>query len=335
MHCPNRWILLWLSVSLTTFSLHAQQDPSITTYLFNTLAINPAYAGSQDYLSINFLNRNQWLGWTDGNGRAPSTQIVSAHSPFNNRVGLGLHLSHDVIGATRMTNLNAAYAYRIAFPFGTISAGVQLGLVNWAADWSRLNLRDNISLDPAFSQVRESRFTPNVGAGVYFQHDYFYAGFSVPRILTTELTKDNTNTLATATLYRHFYFTAGGIIPILSDDIVFKPAMLIRRVTGVSTATDRVGAPTSVDLDASIFLLQTLWLGTSYRWSPQGLFGNTSSHDSIDFWGAFYLSNGFRVGLAYDIGLTPIRRYSNGSLEIMIGYDFNVRMGNVRSPRYY
>jgi type IX secretion system PorP/SprF family membrane protein len=315
--------------------LHAQQDPSITTYLFNTLAINPAYAGSQDFLSINFLNRNQWLGWTDSNGRAPSTQIVSAHSPFTDRVGLGLHLSHDVIGATSMTNLNTSYAYRIEFPFGTVSAGLQLGLINWSADWSRLNLRDNVSVDPAFNQLRESRFIPNIGAGVYFQNKYGFAGFSVPRLLTTALSKDNANTLATATLYRHFYFTAGGIIPLLSDDVVFKPAVLVRRVSGVSTTVDQVSAPTSVDLDASIFLLQTLWLGTSYRWSPEGLFGNTSSHDSIDFWGAFYLQNGFSVGLAYDVGLTPIRRYSNGSLEIMIGYDFNMRMGNVRSPRYY
>lgn len=312
----------------------AQQDPSVTTYMFNTLAINPAYAGSQDFLTLNFLNRNQWLGWTDANSQAPSTQIISAHSPLNKRIGLGFHLSHDVIGATRSTALNAAYAYRISFPFGTISAGFQAGVFNWSADWSDLNLQNGAALDPAFNEMRESRFLPNIGAGIYFQHELFYAGFAVPRLLSAELT-NNVNTSMTASLYRHYYFMAGGIIPLLSDDIVFKPSLLFRKVADAADSDTRVSSPTSVDIDASVLFLKTLWVGTSYRWSLEGLFGNSSSHDSIDFWAAFYLQNGLRFGIAYDIGLTPLRQYNSGSLELMVGYDFNVNVSNVRSPRYF
>ncbi|MEM9886322.1 MAG: PorP/SprF family type IX secretion system membrane protein [Bacteroidota bacterium] len=337
MQHPITLLFLWLFVG----QISAQQDPSITTYMFNALAINPAYAGSQDYLMINLLNRNQWLGWTNEDSKAPNTQILSLHSPLNERVGLGFHLSNDVIGASRTTALNTSYAYRITFPFGTISAGLQAGLINWRADWSDLNLRDGFANDPAFNEMPETRLLPNFGVGLYFQNEFAYAGFSLPRLLPLSLTKaaDRTNaTLYDASLYRHFYFTAGGILPIISDDVVFKPSILFRKVGGFGASdvpVDRAASPTSIDLDASIFFLQTLWIGTSYRWSLEGTFGKNSSHDSINFWGAFYLKNGLRIGLAYDIGLTPIRRYSNGSLELMIGYDFNFNISNVQSPRYF
>ncbi|MEM0993713.1 MAG: PorP/SprF family type IX secretion system membrane protein [Bacteroidota bacterium] len=323
------------------YYLNAQQDPSITTYMFNTLAINPAYAGSQGYLTTNLLNRNQWLGWTNENSKAPSTQILSLHAPVNKRLGLGFHLSNDVIGASRTTSLNTTYAYRITFPFGTIAAGLQAGFVNWRADWSDVSLRDGFAADPAFNEVPESRLLPNFGLGFYFQNDFAYAGFSLPRILPLSLTKaaDRDNaTLYDATLYRHFYFTAGGILPIVSDDVVFKPSILFRKVGGFgksAVTTDQAASPTSIDLDASVFLLQTLWIGWSYRWSLEGTFGRNSSHDSMDFWAAFYLQNGLRLGFAYDIGLTPIRNYSSGSLELMVGYDFNVNISNVQSPRYF
>ncbi|MEM8526732.1 MAG: type IX secretion system membrane protein PorP/SprF [Bacteroidota bacterium] len=325
-----------LFLLLLHFSTQAQQDPTITTYMFNGLAFNPAYAGSQGFLSSNFVNRSQWLGWSDRESNAPKTQILSLHAPVQKRIGLGFHLSNDVIGATRSTNLSVAYAYRIELPVGIISGGLQGSLYNWRADWSELTLKDGFDIDPSFNSMQESKILPNFGIGAYFRADNYYAGIAMPRLLQLDLTAatDYSDAAFTnAQLYRQFYFTAGSIIPIFSEDLVFKPSMLFRKVGKLGksdTLSTNVAAPASLDLDASLLFLQTLWIGTSYRWS----LGN-SSHDSLDFWAAFYLQNGLRIGFAYDISLTPIRQVSNGSLEIMLGYDFNFKVSNVQSPRYF
>ncbi|MEN0048290.1 MAG: PorP/SprF family type IX secretion system membrane protein [Bacteroidota bacterium] len=316
--------------------LQGQQDPTITTYMFNGLAFNPAYAGSQGFLSSNFVNRSQWLGWSDNESTAPKTQILSLHAPIQERIGLGFHISNDVIGATRSTNLSFAYAYRVKLPIGVASIGLQSSLYSWRADWSNVTLKDGFELDPAFNGMQESKVLPNFGIGTYFRADNYYVGISIPRLLQLDLTAadDYSDTAFTnAQLYRQFYFTAGGIIPIFSDDLVFKPSLLFRKIGTFGRSdvqTTQVAAPTSLDLDASLLFLQTLWVGTSYRWA----LGN-SSHDSLDFWAAFYLQNGLRLGFAYDISLTPIRQSSNGSLEIMLGYDFNFKVSNVQSPRYF
>ncbi|MEL6945125.1 MAG: PorP/SprF family type IX secretion system membrane protein [Bacteroidota bacterium] len=275
------------SLFLFTVYAQAQQDPTITTYMFNGLAFNPAYAGSQDYLTINFVNRSQWIGWSDRESTAPRTQVLSLHAPVQERIGLGFHLSNDVIGATSSTNLSFAYAYRVKLPIGVASVGLQGSLYSWRADWSNVTLKDGFELDPAFNGMQESKVLPNFGIGAYFRSDSYYAGVSLPRLLQLDLTAAsdyNEAAFTSAQLYRQFYFTAGGIIPILSDNLVFKPSLLFRKVGTLGKSdfpTTKVASPTSLDLDASLLFLQTFWIGTSYRWS----LGN-SSHDSLDFWTA-------------------------------------------------
>jgi len=63
---------------LATQASYAQQDPNFTQYMYNTLSINPAYAGSRDAFSAVALHRSQWLGF-DG---APTSQTLSAHTPI-------------------------------------------------------------------------------------------------------------------------------------------------------------------------------------------------------------------------------------------------------------
>jgi type IX secretion system PorP/SprF family membrane protein len=70
---------------LISMNSTAQQDPQYTHYMFNTLSVNPAYAGQRETLSVVGLHRSQWVG-VDG---APITQSLSIHSPLRNeRVGI-------------------------------------------------------------------------------------------------------------------------------------------------------------------------------------------------------------------------------------------------------
>ncbi|HIC31522.1 MAG TPA: type IX secretion system membrane protein PorP/SprF, partial [Flavobacteriaceae bacterium] len=77
---------------LGCLELSAQQLPQFTQYMFNTISINPAYAGSRETLSIVGLHRSQWVG-LEG---APTTSTVSIHSPLKNeKIGLGATAIND------------------------------------------------------------------------------------------------------------------------------------------------------------------------------------------------------------------------------------------------
>lgn len=330
-------ILFLFSISF----LPAQQDALFSKYVFNSLTFNPAYAGSQDYLTITLLNRAQWLGWNNQLNQQSglSSQSVSAHLPFNNRVGIGLHFVGDAIGATRTNKLNLAYAYRIPFEFGTLAIGLQAGFISWQADWSELTFKDT-SNDPAFFEQTVNSFLPSFGTGIYFQADRYYAGISIPSLLNLPLPSESNidpNVDAIARLYPTLFFTAGGVIPILQNELSLKPSLLFRK-TGLFadfakdlTAENDATSPSTLDVDCSALFLEFLWFGVGYRTS----LSNDTPLSVLNTSFAFYLKNGMRLGLAYDYDLGPIRTYNSGSFEIMLGYDFNYRVGRVQSPRYF
>lgn len=334
-------IFFLLVVLLSVQSVVAQQETNITNYVFNPLAYNPATAGVNGYFSSVFSHRAQWVGWANDAGRIPTTTFLNAHSPISKRVGLGLHLSRDVIGVTASTGLQAAYAYRFELPFGKLSIGLQAGLFNWTADWNQLSFKDQQAADPAFNSGNPSRTIPNFGAGIFFESEYYYVGLSFPKFIPFDLrtfTEDEFGLIANAKSYRTTYLVGGGYIPILSDDIVFQPSILIRKVGTFGRArsiTDQPASPTSVDLTPALSILETFWLGINYRFTLEGLFSSTPANNSLGFWGAFFFQNGMKLGLSYDATLSPIRQYSYGAFELLVGYDLNYRFGKVESPRYF
>ena len=100
-------------------TLQGQQDPMFTKYMFNSQVFNPAYAGSKDFLSVNILYREQWLGLSQGSGGdafnyAPTTQTFALQTPVGERVSLGATLINDRIGARSSTTANAVYAYHLS-----------------------------------------------------------------------------------------------------------------------------------------------------------------------------------------------------------------------------
>ncbi len=321
----------------------AQQEPNITTYLFNALSFNPAYAGSKGYLSSNLLHRSQWIGWNDSNSKPPTNQILTLHSPIgkSKRVGMGLNLQNYQAGVTNTTSINLAYAYRIPLPIGVLSAGLQSGIVAWNGNWNKLTFQDGIQNDPAFLEGNLSNTFTNFGAGVYLEAQKYYVGLSYPRLLHLDISSSEdyiANPNVYAQLYRQMYIMAGGVIPIFSEQMIFKPSLLLRKVGTLGKGNPQrpsVATPTSIDLDVSLFFLQAFWIGTSYRTTLESTFGNATSHDSMNVWAAFYLNKGVRLGLGYDFSLTALKNFNSGSLEIMVGYDFNYNISNVQSPRYF
>src|SRR5260221_7755156 len=91
-------------------NLSAQQSPQYSQYMFNMLAINPAYAGSKDYLSTCALYRQQWSGFD----KAPQTATFSIHSPISqNKMGLGFTFISDKLGPVSRLDFYGSYAFHI------------------------------------------------------------------------------------------------------------------------------------------------------------------------------------------------------------------------------
>ena len=286
--------------------LFAQQQAMYTQYMFNGLAINPAYAGSQESLSLTALARKQWAGF----GGAPSTQTFSAHGPLRNeKVGLGLLLAHDKIGETEQYGAYAMYAYRIKMKRATLSAGLQAGFNSYQANFTNVIVPDDG--DEAFMNDKFQSFLPNFGAGLYYSTQRFYAGFSLPLLLTNDYPGSEGKL---AQQYRHWFLSTGYVFD-LSSDLKLKPNVLVKAVEG---------APLEVDINANLLIKEILWVGLSYR-----SFADISGLLEVQ------MTPQFKVGYAYDYALTDISRVSTGSHEIMLNYRFIRKDKKMLTPRYF
>jgi type IX secretion system PorP/SprF family membrane protein len=330
-------ILLGLALVFISSIGQAQQDPMFTKYMFNTLIFNPAYAGSKDHMSMTLLHRDQWVGLDEGR---PTTQTLTIHTPIKgNRIGVGASLLHDDIGPTKDIRLSGYYAYRMSFNDGKsrLSLGVSASVNQFTADWEQLVL--NNTVDPVFATNPENSISPNAGAGIFYYNDHFYLGLSVPNLLNQRFKGVGTDM---ANQYRHYYLGGGLILPLnLSRTLIFKPSFLVKNSNlfgefqdGSTNFIGSVGAPTEFDIDLSLLFYEALWLGVSFRSAFEG-FNGESSWDSADIWMAYYLRNGFRIGVAYDYTLTEINQASDLSFEVVIGYEFSYKESAILTPRYF
>ena len=295
-------------------SSSAQQDAHYTQYMYNTVSINPAYAGSRGHMSIAALHRSQWVG-LEG---APQTQTLNVHSPVGYRgVGLGVSIVNDQIGPTYETNFDIDFSYTIETSYdGRLSFGLKGGANLLDIRFSQLNqdYTNPGGSDPTLQQDIQNRLSPNVGAGVYYHTQNFYAGLSVPRFLETSHFDESS--LSTAKEKMNFYFISGYVFEI-NPFLQFKPALLTKIVQG---------APLQVDLSANFLMNEKFILGAAYRWNAavSGMVG-------------FNISDGFLLGLAYDKETTALgqARFNDGSFEVIIRYDIIRSRSNLRSPRFF
>jgi type IX secretion system PorP/SprF family membrane protein len=301
-----------------------------TNYHFNGLVFNPAYAGSNEHLSLNLSHRHQWLGF-DG---APVTQTLTAHTPLRNeRVGVGASVVNDRIGPSGSTELAAAYAYRLQLGADKgikLSLGLQASAASWRSRLGQVSVEHPD--DPSFQQ-NISRILPNFGAGAYLYSKRFYLGLSCPHILEHNLRKTEKGYEGlVGKNFRHLYLATGAIFSADGGQLLFRPSLLLQSA-GVFSKREgvAVGAPLSANLGASVLVREMFWAGLSYRTALSG----NSSHDSANLWCAWSLRNGLRFGAAYDFTLSPVRTTSSNSFELMLGYEFDIKVKQVASPRYF
>lgn len=282
---------------MSNYSIFAQQEAMFTHYMFNTQAINPAYAGSVNALSVATLNRTQWMGF-DG---APVTQTLALNTPFvTQNIGLGLSVLNDKIGHVNTTYLFADFAYKIKLNSSSwLSFGLKAG-----ANYRRVNFTDmnlSIDADPDFAQNLMSEWLPNFGAGVYYFTKKFYIGLSVPKILENDFNADLSSIDNAAGEQKHYFLITGFSFD-LNDSWQLKPAAFIKYTKS---------APVQFDISSQFIYNKKFWLGTMFR-----------TGDAAGALVGYYITPQLSVGYSYDWSYAnKTFVYNTGSHEVFLRFD--------------
>ncbi len=298
---------------LMSIASYSQQDSQFTQYMYNTVNVNPAYAGSRETMSIFALHRTQWVG-LDG---APVTNTASIHAPINgSNIGLGLSVINDRIGPSDENNIAVDFSYTISTSERyKLSFGLKASANLLNIDFTKLNQYDQN--DYAFETNIDNKFSPNIGVGLYLHSDNTYIGLSVPNLLETKHFDRYAGTGANsyvATEKIHYYLIAGHVFD-LSPSIKFKPSTMIKAVQG---------APLQVDISGNFMFNDKFVAGVAYRWSAaaSALVG-------------FQVNDSWFIGYGYDLETTKLSNYNSGSHEIFLRYELFTRNSRIVSPRFF
>lgn len=308
--------LLGLALSM---EVRAQQDAQYTQYMYNTISVNPAYAGSRGLMSFTGLYRNQWLG-LDG---APESQTLNMHTPLKrSKIGVGFSVINDKIGngVNQQTYFDGVVSYTIQPTMESrLSFGLKLGGSLLNIDFTRLNQYDDVEFTAA--ENIENKFSPNIGAGVYYHTERYYVGFSVPNLLETEHFSDSNNSNTEVSSYvsseRINYYLIGGYVWDIDYRWKFKPAFLTKVVAG---------APLQVDLSANFMYNEQVTMGVGYRLDA-----------AVTAMVGFKLNQSINVGLAYDREVTRLggTAFNSGTFEFFLRYELSRNYSRVQTPRFF
>jgi len=286
--------------------LFGQLTPVTNQYILNPLTINPAYAGNRGALNIAAFYRRQWVGIPG----APETMTLALDAPIlDSKLGLGLIITNDKIGVTKETSFSTCYAYKIGMGEGNLSLGLGAGVTITNTAWSDLSVHDP---GDEYYLLNSSVFVvPDFRFGVYYYNQNYFIGLSIPKLLGNKFDFNKDKYILKFNPGQYNYLINTGYIFSLSPKLKFSPSTLV---------TISPGEKLLYDINAHFILFDRVWLGATYR-------NNNSFAGLLQF----AINNQLRVAYTYDYDFNELRRYSNGSHEIMIRYEFRYKI-NVVNP---
>jgi len=273
---------------------YSQQKSMYTQYMFNTLAINPAYSSLDDAFTVTGLSRMQWVGFKG----APRTQTLSFHTPINESyTSFGAQLINDQIGeVVKETGGYLTLAQKVEVLEDIfLAVGFNGGVSSFKATYSdNYPYSPGSVFDPVFQNSNEMR--ANFGFGVMLFSEKYYVGFSSPHFYYRDFASLGKE--AASDSYKAHYMIQAGYLVDLGSDFKLKPNFLAKYVNG---------SPMQFDINANVLVKETMWLGLSYR-----------TKDSFDVMASFFISPTLQLGYSYDFTNTELARIQKGSHEIML-----------------
>ena len=302
--------LLFIGMLGLATASFAQHDTYYSHFPFNKLVYNPAYAGAKGILDAGMIYRHQWLT-IDG---APRTLNGFVHMPVAGRSGLGLSVTADKAGMISTQSVEGSYSYALPLDASGrvlqlgLSARLELGRIDWEKA-TPISINDSSIPDVGFSQSGA-----NVGFGVYYKGQRFFAGASLPRLLKPTAFLASPRRTVRYQQWLTGYLMAGGVFD-LSEKIKLHPMALI---------SYHGTAPLDLEINASLVFNDRFWLGAGYR-LEDALLGLLQ----------YQINNQLRLGFAYDLTLSELRKTTSGSFEIMAGYTLECESCRIQHLRYF
>lgn len=294
-------LILFISICFVFIKpVNAQQTPMYSQYMFNEYIINPAVAGTYNNFQVRGNFRNQWIGIDGG----PQTMSIAGYGPFKEReMGYGGYIYNDVTGPESRLSVGGTYAYNMQLNDAwRISGGISVGMFQYKLDRTKLYYDKEVN-DPVMTSTIDKKTMLDATAGLYAWTSYYYVGISAHQLLGNKYNLYETDTIqGISRLKQHVYLAGGAIVP-LNKEFQISPSALIKYTSpGIIQA----------ELTAMINYMGMAWFGLSYRTS-----------DAIIVMAGYNYENKISIGLAYDITLSEIRRYSGSTIEVMLIYKFN------------
>lgn len=276
-------------------SVEAQQDPSYILYRYNMNLINPAYAGAEDKTQFGANLRSQWSGVAE----APETQSFFASTFMGKNIGLGVSIINDKTFIEKQTSVALDFSYKVQWDrYTNIYFGLKASGNSYNANLEGL-MTFGIQSDPSLMDINGS-FTPNIGAGIYFQNRKLSLSFSVPQILKPNRLEQNDGLARLGRNNIHMYFMGAYNFEI-NEKIAFKPSTMFRYVEN---------SPVSVDLTLALKFNEIFEFGTAYRLN-EGFAGFL----------IFELPSNLNIGYAYEASLnSTLATNNNGTHELFLRF---------------
>ncbi len=302
-------IILFVGFTLWNSDVYGQQEPQFDFFPYVHMLTNPGYTGMGQAICATMDHRQQWMGF-EGN---PVTTGLAVSSFLENITsGIGLIVISDKLGFENNTHIKLSYSYHLDVGDGTLGIGAALGIKNKALNpdqWKPYSTLENPNLnpyeDPAIPHAgKKTAFASAIGA--FYQTDYLYAGFGIDNLIQSKL---NYETGEEYFLKRHYYLTAGYYYTLPNPIFELKPSIFI--------SSD--GVVNQYTLTTSLVYNKSFVGGLGYR------FG-----ESLIFHAGYQFPFNLTLALAYDLSLSKLSKYNNGSFEVVVNYCFNLKMGGGR-----
>ncbi len=301
-------LIILLIILVLPEMLSGQTPILFNQFYFNTLSVNPAFAGSENAMSATINYRNQWTGFDD----APKSSQLALHSPLKGgRTGLGFHAENNSIGIYETTNIMGSYAYRVEVKDATLSLGLGFGVAVYAVNWNNLQSIDRN--DQLLTNNSSSAVMPVFNFGTYYYTKKYYIGISIPSLLRYA-EDDDGGFKAKNDMAAYSYLVNGGLDIDLSRDIILRPSL---------SAAFNVKYPTRIYMNSMLGFKEKVWVGLGYR-----------SQNTVIGLFQCQLNYQLRLAYAYDFANGELGKYLNGSHEIGLNYIFRYSR-KVMSPRSF
>jgi type IX secretion system PorP/SprF family membrane protein len=300
------YIILLLSFGNSTY---AQLQPLLDQYHLNGLAINPAYAGSQEALSVGLYSRVQWVGFES----APKTFTFSMHSPMRNKkVNLGLIVLTDRLGSKAEAGFLFNYAYRIDLGSGKLSFGLAAGLTNISYNLNSIRYTD--PGDVLLQDPGRRALLPAFSLGSYYYFDKFYVGVSMPLLTNHQMNQQTGKYHIGFDPAATNYNLITGYLFSLSEKLEMLSSLMFRSNPAIAT---------QLDLHCNLIYKKKVSIGTIIRTN-----GNLSAILQIQ------ANRQLRIGYSYGYELSELSSYQHGLHEVVLQYNFRYIV-DVVNPRYF